>query len=227
MTFDIRFLLLGLLLLWFPRQWMRRGVAFLRRRRRSAESARITEPWKDREPGDPRLSFLVEFTKFRNYVDLLRGGAGSLVLSGGMGISAAITTLPQAPRLAVWELIGVRAVVLMIGVLIQTVRYEKNRLSFYPPIFYLAGLSVGLCDVRGAIFAFVLIWAINAALPNAQGFLTVYALLMVVFGHYFAGGGDLSAAYAGILCFTPVMLSLLSKRPLMAFTRKSTQLTHP
>ena len=107
--------------------------------------------------------------------------------------------------------------------LAQTIRREKNRLTFYPPIFYLAGLSVGLCDARGAGFAFALIWAVNPALPNAQGFLTVYALLLVVFGHFYAWSGDLSAAYAGGLCFLPVLLSMLAKRPLTIFTRKGSR----
>jgi hypothetical protein len=223
MTIDFYFFGFGLLLLWLPRHWMRRGVAFLRRRRRSAESSRIIEPWHDREPGDPRLSFRVEFSKFRNYVDLMRGGAGSLILVGGMDLPAAISTVPGAPRSATSQVLTIRAVVFLIGLLIQTVRREKGRLSFYPPIFYLAGLSVGLCDIRGAAFAFALIWAVNSGLPNAQGFLTVYAILMVIFGHFFAWRSDIGAAYAGVVCFLPVLLSLLAKRPLTVFTRKSTR----
>ena len=113
------------------------------------------------------------------------------------------------------------AFVLVVGLLIQTVRWEKQRISFYPPIFYLAGLSVSLCDARGASFAFALIWAINAGLPNAQGFLSVYALLMVLFGHFFGMRVNLSAIYAGVLCFLPVLLSLLAKRPLTVFSRRT------
>jgi hypothetical protein len=223
MTVDYLFFALGLALLWLPRQWLRRGTAFLRRSSDGGKSSRVTEPWRDREPGDPRVSFRVEASKFRNYVDLLRGGAGSLVLAGGMGIPAAISTAAGASSRATWQVLGVRAFVLMVGLLIQTVRREKGRLSFYPPIFYLAGLSIGLCDVRSAVFAFALIWAINVGLPNAQGFLTVYAILMVVFGHFFAWSGDIAAAYAGVLCFTPVLLSLLAKRPLTVLTRKASR----
>lgn len=223
MTIDLRLFLLGLVLLWFPRGWMRRGAAILRRRRRSAESSRILEPWKDREPGDLHINFLVEFKKLRNYIDLFRGAAGSLMLAGGLGMPAAIGIGAGAGRHAGLQLMAVRAIVLLIGVLAQAVRREKNRLTFYPPIFYLAGLSVGLCDARGAAFAFVLIWAVNPALPNAQAFLAVYALLMVAFGHFFTGTGDLFAAYAGGLCFLPVLLSLLAKRPLAIFTRKGSR----
>jgi hypothetical protein len=221
MILNIPLLALGLLLLWFPRQWMRHGVAFLRRRRRDKSTSRIVEPWRQREAGDPRVGWRTEFTKLRNYIDLLRGAAGSLVLFGGMGIAPMIAADTGASPGAIKQVMVIRAAILFVGLVIQTVRYERYRLSFYPPIFYLAGLSVGLCDIRGALFAFVLIWAINGALPNAQGFLSVYSLLLVVFGHLFAWRGDLRAVFAGILCFTPVLLSLLTRRPLMIFSRKS------
>jgi hypothetical protein len=219
MTLNFPFVVLALLLLWFPREWMRRGAALLRRRRRAGQS-RIVEPWREREAGDPRINFRAEFTKFRNHIDLLRGMAGSLVLFGGMGILPAIEALPGASRTVTLQVLAIRALILLIGLLIQTVRYQGKKLTFFPPIFYLAGLSVGLCDIRGAAFAFVLIWAINPALPSAQTFLSVYAVLLVVFGHFFAWGGDLRAVYAGVLCFLPVLLSMLAKRPLVVFGRK-------
>ncbi len=223
MILHLPFLLLGLALLWFPRGWMRRGWAFLRRRRRSSDVARITEPWHDREPGDPHVAFRIEFTKFRNYLDLLRGGAGSIVLMGGIGLEPAIARAPGASSFSTWEVLAIVSFIFLVGLLVQTLRYEKRRVTFYPPIFYLAGLSIGLCDVRAATFAFVMIWAINPALPNAQAFLTVYAAMMVIFGTLFAWSSDLSAMYAGVLCFLPVLLSLLAKRPLLIFARKSTR----
>jgi hypothetical protein len=224
MIVRIPLLLLAVLLLFFPRQWMRLGLAFLKRRRRREDHAPSpVEPWKAREPGDPRVSFAMEFVKLRNYIDLLRGAAGSLALSGGMSIPPSISLVPDAPRTVLWQTIIIRSLIMLVGLLIQTLRYERNKVTFYPPIFYLAGVSVGLCDIRGAAFAFALIWAVNPALPNAQGFLTVYAIMLVVFGHLFAGGGDLSAAYAGMLTFLPVLLSLLSNRPLTVFTRKATR----
>lgn len=220
MTVDIPLFLIGLLLLWFPRRWMRRGAAFLQRRKKSAESTR-TEPWKNREPGDPHLSFPAEFGKFRNYIDLLRAGAGSLMLWGGLGIPAAFALAAGSSRNEALKFMALRALLLLIGVLIQSIRYEKKHLSFYPPIFYLAGVSVALCDPRGAAFAFVLIWAINSALPNARAFLSAYAVLIVAFGLFFSRRMNLSVVYAGVLCFLPVLLSLLANRQLMVFTRKA------
>src|SRR5688572_4116966 len=106
MILNIPLLVFGILLLWFPRHWMRRGAALLRRRRRSAESARIIEPWREREPGDPRVSFKAEFRKLRNYLDLLRAGAAALVLYGGHSIAPSIAAAPDAPRAIVWQVIG-------------------------------------------------------------------------------------------------------------------------
>jgi hypothetical protein len=217
MNVHLPWLLLGVILLWIPRRWLRFGVPFFRRRRRKST---IVEPWRAREAGDPRVSFVDEFLKFRNYVDLLRAGVGSLVFVGGIGIPASLTVAAGATKMQEHEVVAIRAAILLVGLLLQTLRYEKRRLSFFPPIFYLAGLSIGLCDIRGAAFAFALIWAFNAALPHAPAFLTVYALLLIVFGHLFSGQGDLSVVYAGVLCFLPVLLSLLAKRPLTVMTRK-------
>jgi hypothetical protein len=199
---------------------MRLGVSVFKRRRRHGDKSAAPEPWKSREPGDPRVNLRAEFSNFRNYLDLLRAGAGSLALSGGMSIPPSISVAAGASRGELWQSIIIRSIILMVGLLVQAVRYERGKVSFYPPIFYLAGLSVGLCDIRGAAFAFALVWACSPLFGNAQGFLTAYAIFMVGFGHFFAGGGDMSAAFAGILAFTPVLLSLLTNRPLTVFTRK-------
>ncbi len=220
MTVDIPLFLIGLLLLWFPRRWMRRGAAFLQRRKKSAESVR-TEPWKNREPGDPHVGFIAEIRKLRNHIDLLRAGMGGLMLWGGMGMPAAMVLTPGVARSETVKFMIVRALLMLVGVLIQSVRYEKKHLSFFPPIFYLAGMTLALSDPRGAAFAFVLIWAFNSALPNAQAFLTAYAVLVWAFGFFFARRIDLSVVYAGFLCFLPVLLSMLADRQLMVFTRKS------
>jgi hypothetical protein len=221
MIVNLPLLVLGVLLLWFPRGWLRLGLPVLRRRRRRGERSKSVEPWRAREPGDPHVSFATEFRKFRNFIDLLRAGAASLVFAGGMGIPPSLVAEPGAPRAVVWQIVALRAAILLVGVLIQTIRVERGRVSFYPPIFYLAGLSIGLCDIRGAAFAFALMWALNTGLPNSQGFLSVYALLLVAFGHLFARRGDLSAVYAGILAFVPVLLSLLAKKPLTIMSRKA------
>lgn len=222
-TIDLPFLLLAIALLWFPRQWLRLGSVFKRRRSTNAVRA-AQEPWNKREPGDPQMSFASEFSKFRNYIDLLRAGAGSLALWGGLGITASLGVAEGAPRNTGYAVIVVRSLIMLIGLLVQTVRYENRRLTFYPPIFYLAGLTIGLSGYKTALFAFALIWAINGAFGSALGFLFIYAMLVVAFGFAFAGGVGVPGVLAGVFCFLPGLLSLLANRPLVVFSRKG---SHP
>ena len=155
-------------------------------------------------------------------MDFLRAGVGSIALAGGLGIPPVFTLAEGAPRNALWGVIAVRSLILLIGLLVQTVRYEKRKYTFYPPIFFIAGLSLGLCELNAAVAAFALIWAVHAMFQGAQGFLMVYAVFIVGFGHLFARRGDLSVILAGVLCFLPALLSLLANRPLVIFSRKST-----
>ena len=83
--------LFGLLLLWFPRQWMRMGATVGSRRRRSGSTSTATlQPWEQRDAGDPRISAKREFGKLRNYFDLLRAAAGGLAIVGGYGIQSSL-----------------------------------------------------------------------------------------------------------------------------------------
>jgi hypothetical protein len=221
MLVDWPFLLLAVFLLWLPRQWMRLGTAFFRKRKRRGERANANQPWNAREPGDPRVSFRREFARGRNYIDLLRAAAGSLLLDGGLGVQASLRVGADAAPGVGRQILALQAAIFLLGLLIQAVRFEKGRLTFYPPIFYLAGLTVGLCDLRGAVFAFALMWAVNAALGNAQAFLTIYAMLVMLFGYFFSQQGRVSVILAGVLCLLPVLLSLLSRRPLVVMSRKA------
>jgi hypothetical protein len=221
MNVHLPLLLLAIALLWFPRQWLRLGATLLTRRRRRPPG-RGQEPWNTREPGDPRVNTRKEFGRFRNYVDLLRGAAGALLLSGGFGFASCLQAAPGASRTIFYQVLALRAAILLVGLLIQTLRWNKERLTFFPPIFYLAGLSFGMLKPWAALAAFLLIWAFNAGIGNAQGFLTIYAILMMVFGSVFAGGRDNSAMYVSFLCFLPVLLSLLCNRPLVVLSRKAT-----
>lgn len=219
MIVNIPLLLLALLLLWFPRRWLRLGTVLNRRRKRPSE--RIQDPWNMREPGDPRVDFRTEFTKFRNYVDLVRAAAGGLCVMGGLRVDACLQVAAGAKSGQIMELLAIKSLLLLVALLIQTLRWEQHRITFYPPIFFLAGLSVPLCSPWGALFAFILIWSVNPLLANAQAFLSVYALLLALFGNYFSGLGDKSVILAAVLCFLPVLLSLMAQRPLVIFTRKS------
>jgi hypothetical protein len=227
MSVNFPELLIVLLLLWYPRHWLRFGAIFGRRKSgpTTASGAKITEPWKTRESGDPKVVFSTEFTKVRNYLDLLRAGVAGLAVIGKGYLEPCLQAAAGASSSQVVALLVLKAVILVIGLLIQTVRYENRHLTFYPPIFYLAGLSVGLCLPIGALFAFVLIWVINVALRGPESFLTVYAAITLLFGKCFDGLPSNSCVMEAVLCFLPVLLSLLLKRPLVIFARKGRRVT--
>lgn len=217
MSFHVPLLLLGLLLLWIPRQWLRLGKVVGGRRRRSGTTV---EPWRTREPGDPQLSYH-EFTKLRNYVDLLRGIAGGLAIVGGPMIEPALSANDALQRGAAKQVLVVVTAILLVGVLIQTIRYERHRIGFFAPVFFLAGLSVALCGPWPAVFAFALVWAVNPMFRNPEAFLSVYAVVLVAFGIMFHETPRTHPMIAFGLCFLPVLLSLLTRRPLVVFTRKA------
>lgn len=212
--------LFGLILLWFPRSWMRLGFTVVKRRGTSGESRRNQEPWLRHETGDPRIDPRREIRKVRNYFDLLRGAAGGLAIMGGPAIAASLTAAEDAPSVVAGQVLALNLLVLFAGTLIQTLRYERSHWSFFAPIFYLAGISISLCTPWGSLFAFMLIWSLNPMLGNAQGFLTTYGLLMCLFGYLLLGFSDHMPLAAFGLCFMPVLLSMLTRKPLMVFSRK-------
>ena len=217
MVIHVPFLIFALLLLWFPRQWLRLGFSMGGRRKRSASG----EPWTTREAGDMSVSFRDEFRKLRNYVDLLRGAAGSLAVIGGLGIDACLDTVDNASRSLVTTVLAAKLLILLVGLLIQTVRLERQRFICFAPIFFLCGISIGLCGPQTALFAFALIWAVNPMVGGPQGFLFVYTILTLGFGRLFTGTTDKLTIVACAYLLLPVLLSLLSQRPLVLFTRKS------
>ena len=182
---------------------------------------REEEPWHSSEPGDPAVSFRSEIFKVRNYMDLLRGAAGSLAVLGGMGIESCFALPPEPTKVLKGEHFAIEITILLIGLVIQTVRYERGRYLFFPPIFFLAGLTLGLCGDKAAGFAFVMIWAVNPMLKNPSVFLTVYALLVGLFGQLFTDGHYWIVAL--FLVFFPVLLSAMAQRPLVMLARKTTR----
>jgi hypothetical protein len=217
MVIHAPFFVIALLLLWFPRQWMRRGKV-LRWGKRNNQ--RKGDPWERRESGDPRVNARWEFRKARNYFDLLRGGAGAWALVGGHGATAALTLEQTEEPRARTVFLGVQFAVLLIGVAVQTGRRERGRLGFAPPIFYLAGVSFALCGPWAALLAFALIWALNPLLAGARTFLTMYAAVAGAFGWFLAESDQNLCVMLAVLCLFPVVASLLARRPLVVFSRR-------
>lgn len=200
---------------------MRLGARFGSGHRRHAGQRWRDEPWNKQIAGSPNLSFAAEFTKIRNYFDLLRAVGGGLAIMGGYGIEPALSVAEGAAPLAVRQMMALEIGILVAAVLAQTVRIERGHLSFYAPVFFMAGLSLCLAGHWGALFAFILIWAMNPMLPSAQALLTLYALLLGVFTLLYRGLDGGAAFLIASLCFLPVLLSLLTKRRLGVLKRRA------
>lgn len=224
-SIDYPLLLLALILLWFPRQWLRFGRGVTRRWRwgKRGKSQR-RETSNVREPGDTRLRANEEFAKPRNYIDLFRALLGALLLVGNnsWGVDASLTVATDQ------ELLGheaaiidwLRMGVLLVAVMIQFIRYE-GRVTLYAPIFFLGGLGLALCGFNAGMIALLVAWTMNASLPlTPASYLTVYGLLLFVLGLLFRGMTDSYVLFVGTLCLMPVVVSLLTRRTLVVFTKR-------
>ncbi|MDB6115540.1 MAG: hypothetical protein JWQ62_2485 [Lacunisphaera sp.] len=205
------YLLIAAALLWFPRQWLRTGKTVLRKRRKPDGALERLAGVGARDPEDRSVQPSREFANFRNYVDLFRALAGGYCLTQ--------FAFPAAGEGAADTAFIVEALVLLVAVMIQTVRFD-GRLSFYAAIFFFMGLNVGASAHYSSLFAFALVLAINPIIPNPRMFLTTYGLLMLPFGILLGTDLRLLAVGAGLVLLPP-LLSLLTKRPVVIFSRKA------
>lgn len=204
------YLLLAVAMLWFPRQWLRTGARVLKKRRKPDGAMERLAGIGARDPEDKSVQPGREFANFRNYIDLFRALAGGYSLSqfafAGDTDGASMETLV------------IQAVILLVAVIIQSVRFD-GRLSFFAPIFFFVGMSVGASGHYAGLFAFALVLAINPIIPNPRLFLTAYGLLLLPFGFVFGADLRLLGLNAGLV-LVPPLASLLTKRPLVIFTKK-------
>jgi hypothetical protein len=205
------YLLLATAMLWFPRQWLRSGARVLKKRRKPDGAMERLAGIGARDPEDKSVQPGREFGNFRNHIDFFRALAGGYSLS-----QFAFVAGTEDAELAAFL---IQAGILLMAVLIQSVRFD-GRLSFFAPIFYFAGMGVGASGHYAGLFAFALVLAINPVIPNPRMFLTAYGLLLLPFG--FAFGADLRLlGLNAVLVLVPPLASLLTKRPLVIFTKKA------
>ncbi|MSU65812.1 MAG: hypothetical protein EXS38_06875 [Opitutus sp.] len=140
-----------------------------------------------------------------------------------MDIFPSISLAPGEDALPWWGVETVKLTILFLGLLVQTTRYERHHVTFFAPIFYLGGVSLSLCTTWSAILSFVLIWGLNPMLKGAKTFLLMYGIVMASLAVLFRGWEGEAPITAFMLCFLPVLLSLLARRPLVVFSRKGTR----
>jgi hypothetical protein len=217
LTIHWPWLLAALAMLWLPRQWLRSGKSILKRRRKPDSALERLAGIGARDPEDRSVQPGKEFTNFRNYVDFFRA------LAGGYCLAAFAFTAGEENAAEVVFL--VQTLVLLAAVLIQTVRYDE-RLSFYAAIFFFVGLNVGVSQNYAGLFAFALTMAINPVIPNPRMFLTTYGLMLLPFGYAFDADYPQLGVNVGLVLLAP-LLSLLTKRPVVIFSRKAKSAVAP
>jgi hypothetical protein len=211
LTIQWPYLLLAIAMLWFPRQWLRTGARVLKKRRKPDGAMERLAGIGARDPEDKSVQPGREFANFRNYIDLFRA------LAGGYSLSqfAFMVGTDDAEQ----TVLVIQALVLLVAVLIQSIRFD-GRISFFAPIFFFVGMSVGASGHYAGLFAFALVLAINPVIPNPRMFLTAYGLLLLPFGLVFNADWALLGVNV-VLVLLPPLMSLLTKRPLVIFSRKA------
>lgn len=162
-----------------------------------------------RDPLDRSLQWRDEFFKLRNWIDLFRAAIGAVAL-----LQVAVVLAEDAPAATRYTVLASQAAVLVIAVLIQTARYESRRLVLVAPVFFVFGLGFVLIGWISALFAIVLTWVVNRALPNVAMFLFVLAGLQLVFGIGLQRASFAFVLLSALLAWLPVFWSLVARRSL-------------
>lgn len=202
------FLALGILLIWFPRNWLRFGMRVTPKPPRKYNQAKT-----ERDPHDRSVSPVVEGMKSRNWLDLFRAMIGSWVVLG-VAEGSAGGAAPGSTALTL------AASAMGVGVLIQMIRME-GRLSLFAPIFFLQGMNFG---VNGAIIGAITMlgaWALSPVLPSAGALLFVQGASTLCLGFLLRNAEPVLAMIVAGITWAPVLISvLLRKRLAASFDKK-------
>lgn len=203
MSVNFTFLFFALLLLWFPRSWLRHGVRVTPKPPR-----RVNQVKEERDPYERSVKPLAEAAKSRNWVDLLRGAVGAY------GVAEVAFTPPGAPGTHLPTLLC-QGFILLVAVMIQMIRVE-GRLSFFAPIFFLQGLAFGVGGGLVGALAFLGSWALTPILPGAGAVLFVHGAFTLSLGLLLQRcEPTLLMTVVGVI-WMPVLLSILLRKRLSA-----------
>jgi hypothetical protein len=207
-TVHYPYLLLALLLLWTPRNWLRYGA-----KKKTKPSRRPPEAAQERDPLDKSIKPLTEGMKSRNWVDFFRAAVGAYVI-------VAIAMQSPDGRPPSRSVLALQGGLLLVGLLIQMVRFE-GRLSLFAPIFFLQGMSVAVVGGVAGMLAMIGSWALTPVLPGASAILFVQGVLVLIFGYLFGDVSRLQLLMMSGLVWGPVLVSiLLSKRLSASFDKR-------
>ena len=211
---DVLILLIGLGLLWTPRSWLRLGAP----RKTRKKIAFTGGPVKDRLPGDHSIWIEKEFKRRQNWIDFGRAIGGSFAVVGSVPI--VVEAMITVPSISSTQLaFSIQGVIFLAAVVIQMVRIEE-RMTLFPPIFFVMGLSFAVVGWKAGTIGFAAIWAINLVLPNPVVFLTTYGSGMVILSIFF-GANPKAAVLTAALAIMPPLVAVLLKRRLAQFRKKT------
>lgn len=205
MSIHYPFLIFSLLLLWFPRGWLRHGMRVTPKPPR-----RINEAKVERDPYERSVKLIVEAAKSRNWVDLFRGAVGAY------GVTAASVTQTDASAAQNTLILSAQAAVLVVAVFIQMVRLE-GRFSLFAPIFFLQGVAFGVGGPLVGILAMIGCWGLSPMLPGPAAVLFVQGGVALSLGFLLhpEQPPHLPLILAGVT-WTPVLVSVLLQKRLSA-----------
>lgn len=205
MSIHYPFLFFSLLLLWFPRGWLRHGWRVTPKPPRRINQAKV-----ERDPYERGVKLLTEATKSRNWVDLFRGAVGAY------GVTAIAITPPADRVLAHTPTLSVQMAILGVAVFIQMVRLE-GRFSLFAPIFFLQGIAFGVGGPLVGILAMIGCWALSPMLPGPGAVLFVQGAVALVLGLFLHDKEEphLFLIMAGVT-WMPVLLAILFQKRLSA-----------
>ena len=216
MTRDILFLLLGLVLLFTPRGWLRLGRAEGGSKRKKPVITGGAH--RDRLPGDNSVWAGEEFARRRNWLDMLRGLAGGYAVM--TSVPPVLTAFVAVPGASLENVIfGAQGGIFLAAVAVQMVRLEE-RFTLFPPLFFVLGLSFPVVGVLAALIAFFTVWAINIVLPNPASFMAAYGGGIAILSVFIGNGPRPGAMMAALALFPPVV-SVLFRRRLAAFRKRT------
>ena len=216
MTRDIIFLLLGLVLLFTPRGWLRLGKSEggSKRKKRVFTGG----PNRDRMPGDNSVWASEEFARRRNWLDMLRGLAGGYAVM--TTVPVVLNALIGVPGASLGNVIfGTQGGIFLGAIAVQMVRLEE-RVTLFPPLFFVLGLSFPVVGVLAALIAFFTVWAINIVLPNPASFMAAYGGGIAILSVFIGYGPKRGALMAALSLFPPVVSVLMGRR-LAAFRKRT------
>ncbi len=202
------YLLVGLLLLCYPRQWMRYGK-WRRKRRKERETADRFAQDGAVDPSDKSVRLGRELRTLRNHLDFFRALVGTYALW-----EASFTHAPADK----WAVFAVKAGLTLAAVVVQTTRW-RERITFFAAIFFFAGMSIGMGNYVSGSLAFLLVCTLNPVIPNPRVFVVAFGLLLLPFNYFLGGDRNLVVVNSAMILAMP-LLSLLVKRPMVVFTRK-------